>query len=108
LLAERGYATFSVPFLSAHDSVADIDRFAADLVFCTAERPSFEALLASLRAQGRSVPVVVASRIPEVDVWLDALDAGAYDYCAAPFEPRSIAQIVNSALEYRCRLPVAV
>lgn len=108
MLAELGYATFAEPFLSVDDSVEALDRLAADLVFCTSETLRFETLLARLRAQGRSVPVVVASRIPEVGVSLDALDAGAHDYCAAPFEPRLISQIVNNALTYRCGLPVAV
>lgn len=107
VLAEQGHTTVSEPFLSAGDSVNAIDRARVDLVFCTSETLHFEALLGCLRAQGRSVPVVVASRIPEVDTWLDALDAGAYDYCAAPFEPRLVGQIVNNALSYRCRLPVA-
>jgi DNA-binding response OmpR family regulator len=32
------------------------------------------------------LPVIVVSRLPETDEWLDALEAGAADYCAAPFE----------------------
>jgi hypothetical protein len=50
--------------------------------------------------------VVVASGISEVDVWFDVLDASAYHYCAAPFEPRLIGQIVNNALDSRCWLLV--
>ena len=44
------------------------------------------------------VPVVVVSRIPETSEWLDAIDAGATDYCAAPFEPQHISWLVQSAL----------
>jgi DNA-binding NtrC family response regulator len=107
VLGSQGHTVFSEPFRSADGSLEAIDRLAADLVFCASETPRFEALLACLRAQARSVPVVVASPIPELDIWLDALDAGAHDYCAAPFEPRLVGQIVNNALSSRCRLPVA-
>lgn len=54
----------------------------AQIVFCGWESP------ACRDAAGRfgNVPVVVVSRLPEVNVWLDALEAGAADYCASPFE----------------------
>jgi len=42
--------------------------------------------------------VVVVSRIPETSEWLDALEAGATDYCAAPFERQHISWVVESAL----------
>jgi len=54
-----------------------------NVVFCPVEGPVFE------EAQRRfpHCPIVVVSRLPEVSAWLDALDAGAADYCGAPFEP---------------------
>ena len=55
----------------------------ARIVFCAAGSGALqEAML-----QFPHVPVVVVSRLPETDDWLDALEAGAADYCAAPFEP---------------------
>jgi DNA-binding NtrC family response regulator len=98
-LTQNGHTVCSEPFLSAADSVKAIDRAGAGIVFCSAEPLHFEALLDRLRSQGRRVPVIVASRIAEVDLWLDAMDAGAHDYCAAPFEPRLLSQIVESAIE---------
>ncbi len=54
----------------------------ADIVFCRAQ---LESLNAALRiAEGR--PVIAVSQLPETSQWLDALEAGAADYCAAPFD----------------------
>lgn len=54
----------------------------ADIVFC----PPAPDLLRAALARFRGLPVVVVSRLPEVDGWLNALEDGAADYCAAPFE----------------------
>lgn len=54
----------------------------ADILFCA---PKPQVLESALRqAAGR--PVIAVSRIPETSLWLDALEAGAADYYAAPFE----------------------
>ena len=34
----------------------------------------------------------------ETREWLDALDAGAVDYCAAPFEHQHMQWLINTAL----------
>jgi len=43
-------------------------------------------------------PVIVASRLPEVKAWLNALQDGAADYCGAPFEPKQVRWLLDSAL----------
>lgn len=52
-----------------------------DLVFCTTG-PAFHVA----KALFPHLPVIVVSRLPETGEWLDALEAGAADYCAPPFE----------------------
>jgi DNA-binding response OmpR family regulator len=64
-----------------------------DLVFCETHHPGLHRLL-----QAVSSPVVVVSRVPEVNDWLDAMDAGAADYCAAPFEREQLDWILESNL----------
>jgi len=64
----------------------------ADLIFA----PSAD-LRAILRTRN-DLPVVVASRLPEVNAWLDALQDGAADYCGAPFEATQLRWILNSTL----------
>jgi DNA-binding NtrC family response regulator len=87
--------------------MATIGRVGADLVFCGTDREQYQTILQDLRHHGHTVPVVVASRLPETGDWLDAMDAGACDYCAAPFEAHLMQRIVESALEYRCSVSMA-
>jgi PleD family two-component response regulator len=47
------------------------------------------------------VPVVVVSRLPDVDLWLDALEAGAADYCASPFEEVQVRWLLETHLRKR-------
>jgi DNA-binding response OmpR family regulator len=44
------------------------------------------------------LPFVVVTRIPETREWLDALEAGATDYCSAPIETRQLRWLMESAL----------
>ena len=66
----------------------------ADLVFCPVNPGS----LARARQLYPETPVVVVSRLPEVEGWLDALEAGAADYCAAPFELVQVNWILQTHL----------
>lgn len=68
---------------------------AAALIFCSAENACFERVLGRVRP---GVPVIVASRLPDVAAWLDAMDQGASDYCAAPFDASSIGWIIDSSV----------
>jgi len=58
------------------------DPARAQIVFCSWQSQAFR----EATARFRKVPVVVVSRLPEIQAWLDALEAGAADYCASPFE----------------------
>jgi DNA-binding NtrC family response regulator len=54
--------------------------------------------LGTVRNRRPELPVVVVSRIPEVRGWLDALEAGAIDYCGAPFEAAQLRWVLDSSL----------
>jgi DNA-binding response OmpR family regulator len=43
-------------------------------------------------------PVIVTSRLPEMKSWINALEAGAADYCGAPFETTQVRWVLNTAL----------
>jgi hypothetical protein len=73
----------------------------ADILFCSPLSASVDAALA--RAAGR--PVIAVSRLPETAQWLDALEAGAADYCAAPFESIHVRWLLDRYC--RPRPPVA-
>jgi FixJ family two-component response regulator len=60
-----------------------------------------------MKGKGLHMPVVVVSRIPEVSEWVGAIEAGATDYCAAPFEQRDISWLVQSVLTASEHAPVS-
>lgn len=64
----------------------------ADIVFCPSARPILREALALFPR----TPVVVVSRLPEVEGWLDALEEGAADYCAPPFETIQIRWLLET------------
>jgi len=83
---------------TAPECLALAELTQADVVFCKAEPAEYRVLLEDLKRRGLRLPVVVVSRIPEVSEWLDAIEAGAVDYCAAPFERRHMSWLIQSAL----------
>ena len=89
VLRRPSWAVDSQPSLS--------DDLAADLIFCAAEPQRYRALLEELKRKKLGLPVVVVSRLPDISNWLDAIEAGASDYCAPPFDARHIQWIVQSA-----------
>jgi len=80
-------------------SVRDHNDWAeADAVFCNGDSTDYPALLSHLHQLHPQLPVVVVTRLPESDKWLNALEAGAADYCSAPFEPIQVRWILSSVL----------
>ena len=72
----------------------------SDAVFISGDDPEFRKTIARLRENDPSQPVIVVTRRAGTTQWLDALDAGATDYCGAPFERVQVRWIVESAI--RC------
>lgn len=99
-LAEQRPTIFSEPFRSVSDCLRSIVRTKPNVVFCLAEPSFYKPLLEALRKFSSRLPVIVVSRCPEVPEWLDAMDAGASDYCSAPFEAREIGWILENVLKY--------
>lgn len=98
VLQRQNRAVFTAPFQSAGQCLAIADRVSADVVFCPADPCIYLPLLDEIRARHESLPVVVVSRTPETSEWLNAIEAGAVDYCAAPFEASHINWILATAL----------
>jgi len=73
----------------------------ADAVFCTADPDCWHPLLEAMRLQQINLPVIVVSRAADTTQWLGALEAGAQDYCAPPFEAVQIRWILEAAAKPR-------
>lgn len=74
------------------------DLVDADIVFAGGEPAHYLSLLRKVREVHPTLPFVVVTRVPETREWLDALEAGATDYCSSPFETRQINWLMESAL----------
>lgn len=96
IVAQPGRAFHSTT--STRECISIAQRGGADVVFCGSDRRAYESLLDAFVRGCLQIPVVVVSRIPETSEWLDAIDAGATDYCAAPFERQHVSWLVQSAL----------
>ena len=79
------------------------DARTADIVFCGWDLDGVTKLIGAYGGK----PVVVVSRLPDVSGWLDALEAGAADYCAAPFESIQLRWILDAQLNRRVRTAAA-
>lgn len=67
------------------------------LVFCPFG-DGLVSLLHAVSANSPNVPVIAVSHRGEVHEWLDAIEAGAADYCSTPFEPMHLKWILQSNL----------
>jgi DNA-binding NarL/FixJ family response regulator len=69
-----------------------------DIVFAGGEPDYYMSLLRLIREERPSLPFVVVTRIAETEEWLNALEAGATDYCSAPIDTRQLHWLMESAL----------
>jgi DNA-binding response OmpR family regulator len=74
------------------------DLIEVDIVFAGGEPSEYLPLLRWVREERPALPFVVVTRIPETRAWLDALEAGATDYCSPPFDIRQIDWLMETAL----------
>jgi DNA-binding NtrC family response regulator len=74
------------------------DVIDSDIVFASGEGKQYLPLLKQIREAVPGLPFVVIAGIPETAEWLDALEAGATDYCSAPFEPRHLNWLMETAM----------
>ena len=70
----------------------------AEIIFAGGDPAQYLPLLRRVREARPTLPFVVVTGSAETEAWLDALEAGATDYCCAPFELRQIQWLMESAL----------
>ena len=67
-----------------------------DAVFVSGDTPDFRDVIATLKAAEPHIPLIVVTRHPETSQWLDALEAGATDYCGGHFERVHVRWLMDS------------
>ena len=78
-----------------------------DVAFVTGDGPDFPHNVSWLLDSMPRLPVVVVTRLPETQRWLDALEAGAKDYCGAPFERTQLRWILDTVVPPTARRAAA-
>src|SRR5580658_3456539 len=79
----------------SHDSFTP-GLLEADIVFAGGEPESYLPVLRHVRATRPALPFVVVTLRAETREWLDALEAGATDYCSAPVHARQVHWLMAS------------
>ena len=97
ILDREGWKTICAPTASECKGV--FHNHNIHVVFC--ERGlsdgTYRDLLAMARSQGRSVCLVVTSRLADWDEYLEALNDGAFDLIASPSETTDVVRVLNQA-----------
>jgi len=72
------------------------DVLDADIVFAGGEPELYLPLLRQVRAVDRTLPFIVVARCPETPEWLDAIEAGATDYCTVPLHLKQVRSLMTT------------
>jgi two-component system response regulator (stage 0 sporulation protein F) len=90
-----------------HEALRLLARQDFGVIFCNDTLPDgdFQALLRESRKSTASAPVIALSRLGDWDSYLDALDAGAFDYITYPLDTNEAERILWAALRESSRHP---
>src|SRR6202050_2641620 len=82
-------------------ALALVDTFDPDVILTDVRMPKMGGmdLLATLRAKQHPATVIVMSAYGNVDLALEAMKAGAYDYVGKPFKPDEVVLALRKAEE---------
>lgn len=78
-----------------------LDRNTPQAALLDIAMPEFSGieLLKELRAKGKDIPIIMITAYGSIDLAVQAMREGAYDFIAKPFEPDHITLVVKKALE---------
>ena len=99
LLRRHGYEVETAA--SGDEALAMVDSFGPDVVLTDVRMPKMGGLdlLATLKAKGNEATVIVMSAYGNMDMAVEAMKAGAYDYVQKPFKPDEVVLALKKAEE---------
>jgi two-component system response regulator AtoC len=99
LLRRHGYEVETAS--SGDEALGMVDSFGPDVVLTDVRMPKMGGLdlLSTLKAKGNEATVIVMSAYGNMDLALDAMKAGAYDYVQKPFKPDEVVLALRKAEE---------
>jgi two-component system response regulator AtoC len=86
---------------SGEDALRLLETFGPDFILTDVRMPKMGGLdlLSTLKAKGTAVTVIVMSAYGTVDLAIEAIKAGAYDYIQKPFKPEELLLTLRKAEE---------
>jgi len=99
LLRRHGYEVETAK--NGEEALALVDGFGPDVVLTDVRMPKMGGLdlLETLRAKGNDATVIVMSAYGNMDLAIEAMKAGAYDYVQKPFKPDEVVLTLRKAEE---------
>ena len=100
LLTEFGYTVYISQ--DARDAMKLIEKIAFDLVLTDIKMPQVTGieLLQSIHSYNRQIPVILMTAFAELDVAVDAVKRGAFDFITKPFNPDYLLHSIEKAVKY--------
>jgi two-component system response regulator AtoC len=99
LLRRHGYEVETAE--SGEEALGMVDSFGPDVILTDVRMPKMGGLdlLSTLKAKGNEATVIVMSAYGNMDLAIEAMKAGAYDYVQKPFKPDEVVLTLRKAEE---------
>jgi len=100
LLKEFGYMVTTCQ--NAHDAMKQITRCSFDVVLTDIKMPQVTGieLLQSIHSYNQQIPVILMTAFAELDIAVDAIKRGAFDFITKPYNPDYLLHSVEKAVKY--------
>jgi putative two-component system response regulator len=100
LLKEYSYTVYTCQH--AIDAMAMIEKIAFDVVLTDIKMPQITGieLLQKIHAYDQQLPVILMTAFAELDIAVDAIKLGAFDFITKPYNPSYLVHSVEKAVKY--------
>ena len=100
-LKKQGYSI--APFSCGTDALADYSKYGADLVLTDVAMPIMDGgeLLSQIHAIDPDIPVILMTAYVNLEIAIDAIKRGAFDFIVKPFDFESLIAAINKGLKFR-------
>jgi len=100
LLTEFGYTVY--PCQNAQDAMKMVQEIDFDLVLTDIKMPQVTGieLLQNIHAHNQQIPVILMTAFAELDVAVDAIKKGAFDFITKPYNPDYLLHSLEKATKY--------